>query len=198
MVSDGLTMYTIGLNDPGDGPGSARPGSLVDTENMATAGRYLDDNPVNAVVIVMDASNPRCDAVLSRLIHIIVGKVHRRDYDKIMVVVNKYSHSPYMVNWRKEQCPPDQLGTEKEHQKQIKDEIVESFACKLCLPSYDLVAFPVYLLRLLQLQPSSPAAEAYIHTRNSNVDAILTQGRICSRLLPTCKAICILYLLTLC
>lgn len=192
-------MCTIGLNDPGDGPGSARPGSLVDTENMATAGRYLDDNPVNAVVIVMDASNPRCDAVLSRLIHIIVGKVHRKDYDKIMVVVNKYSRAPYWVHWRKEQCKPDQLRTEKEHQKWIKDEIVKSFACKLCLPSYDLVAFPVYLfVRLLQLQPGSPAAEAYIHTRKSNIDAILIQGRICTTLLPTCQAICILYLLTLC
>lgn len=112
-----------GLGDPGSPPD--RPGPLVDTENMAAAGRYLDDNPVNAIVIVLGAINPRVDFTLARLIQIIVGKLHARDYNKILVAVNAYGHDPHTVSARV--ATDEACLTEEQIQEYVKNEVLKSF-----------------------------------------------------------------------
>ncbi|DBB13734.1 TPA: hypothetical protein ACH3X3_000742 [Trebouxia sp. C0006] len=115
--------FATGLGDPGNSP--ERPGRLVDTENMAAVGRYLDDYPVNAIVIVLSAICPQVDFTLASLIQIIVGKLHLRDYNKILVAVNGYGHAVHNVAERVANNR-DRL-TEEQIQEHIKNEVLRSF-----------------------------------------------------------------------
>lgn len=110
---------------------------------MAAAGQYLDEKPVNAVVIVLTATQPRVDPILARLIQIVVGKVHPKDYDKILVAVNRYSHSQYNRDHRAGNHDAEWQRTEEENQAWIKKEVVKSFASESCLSSWQLSAVVV-------------------------------------------------------
>ncbi len=89
--SSSVHSCNTGLSDHGGPP--QRPEHLVDVDTLAAVGRYLDDNPVNAVVIVLDAATPQVSPGLVRLIQVIVGKVHPKDYDKVLVAIKRYSHA---------------------------------------------------------------------------------------------------------
>ena len=92
---------------------------------MAAVGRYLDDYPVNAIVIVLSAICPQVDFTLASLIQIIVGKLHLRDYNKILVAVNGYGHAVHNVAERVANNR-DRL-TEEQIQEHIKNEVLRSF-----------------------------------------------------------------------
>ena len=80
-----LFLLASGLGDP--------KGLMVDTENMAVVGKYLNQEPINCILFVLDL-NYRVNITMRRLINIIVTKIHPADHDKLAVVINKYEHTP--------------------------------------------------------------------------------------------------------
>ncbi|KAL0053937.1 hypothetical protein WJX82_001413 [Trebouxia sp. C0006] len=178
-----VVVDTPGLGDSGMPP--ERPGPLVDTENMAAAGRYLDENPVNAIVIVLSAINPRVDFTLARLIQIIVGKLHHRDYNKILVAVNAYSHAPYAVN--KRVTNSDKGWTEEQHQDFVRNEVLSSFKewTNIAIaPSFDPVRFKnqIFLLDSVYMKSDASDEKAFVDFRDMCISVgeihrdYLTQG----------------------
>ena len=89
---------------------------------MADIGSYLDDMPINCVLFVLQAKNPRIDHTLKRLMEIVIHKVHRSDYNKLGVIVNHYSHSAASKAERAELNGK----TEQQTQQAIRDEIAKS------------------------------------------------------------------------
>lgn len=91
---------------------------------MAEIGRYLNTEPINCILFVIE-QNPRINVTLKRLINIIVTKLHSSDHDKVALVVNQWSHSAAAKEVRS-----DAKGGEDE--KSIKDArrdmIVQAFA----------------------------------------------------------------------
>ena len=67
---------------------------------MAIVGKYINSQPVNCVLFVLDM-NYRVNVTLRRLINIIVTKVHPVDHDKLAIVINWYSHTPEAAKVRK-------------------------------------------------------------------------------------------------
>ena len=89
---------------------------------MADVGSYMDDIPINCVLFVLQARNPRIDHTLKRLMEIVIHKVHRSDYNKLGVVINHYSHTVASKGERAELTNQ----TEQQSQQAVRDEIAKS------------------------------------------------------------------------
>ena len=86
---------------------------------MASIGKYLNIEPVNAVLFVLDY-NPRIDYTLKRLISIVITKVHLSDYNKLAIVINRYEHND--VARRKRQIQSN--GQDEAQSQEITRQVV--------------------------------------------------------------------------
>ena len=89
---------------------------------MADIGQHLDTMPLNCVLFVLSAANPRIDRTLKRLIEIVIHKVHKRDYGKLGLVINHYKHDSGARGERAEFSGK----SEQESKQAIRDDIAAS------------------------------------------------------------------------
>lgn len=108
-----------------DTPGLADPeGAWRDATNMDAVGNYMKTKLVTSVLFVLDAQSSRINLTLSRLMQIIIAKVHQDDYDKLAVVINRWSQTDAAK--QKRASIGDFEGTETDYQQAVVDKVVST------------------------------------------------------------------------
>ena len=118
------------------GLGDAR-GTKQDDDNIVKVGAYLDNNPVHCILLVCQAACPRVDNNTKGLLNILATKIAPKDYAKLGVIVNVYSHHDLARQQRSYNSKP-RGQSEAEIQAGMKAEFADSLMgtseqCQACL-----------------------------------------------------------------
>ena len=103
-----------------------------DQDNIVKVGKYLDNNPVNCILLVCQAACPRVNSDTKGLLHILATKISPKDYAKLGVIVNVYSHHDLARQQRSYNSKP-RGRSEAEIQAGMREGFASSMRCKAFL-----------------------------------------------------------------